>query len=310
MVNAPPGWWGQAPISGLRVKEQQYRGSDGGYRPYMYDMAGLQRSTNWDGYIGPNGEKFDSKGRIWGQYYEGGAERTLGGAPGAAGFGGSPIPGAGTYGEQMAIAQKAYDNAIAQAKARKTQQFRMGGLLENGTVDPLSRYGTYQSMLQGQGADLDQLLESSYQRGIGGRGLGNQGERLARYQQALQNLGFQREVSSWNQDYANSITQAELERRDRMVAALQAARDNAYGDWGPSGNYGPESNRGPSTTDWTSNLASTVRRRNSLRTRPRSTPSKAELSKYGWGAAATWAKSQPKPKPKPSSPPRQRGGRY
>lgn len=144
------------------------------------------------------------------------------------------IPGAGVYGQRQANAELAYQNARAQAEARKNSMYHQYGLTSKGEVDQKNQYGRYQQMLGEQGFQLDQADESAIERGLGGGpGLGNQAERMLRYGHSVQNLGFQRDVNQIGTDYGIALGDAEVARRNAMTDALQAALGDAWGDWTP-----------------------------------------------------------------------------
>lgn len=242
-----PKWWGQAPISGLKVKEQQYRGNDGGYRPYMYDVTGLQRQG--DTYIGPGGVRLDAKGRVVGQYYEGGAERTLGGAAGGGGGGGGGagvpgIPGASVMGQQVAAGLAEYKKALARLNQNRlgtlTQFGYRGeidptnGVLKNMSVDATNPYGVYQGLRRNNAFQFEDLRDARLARGLGSKGLGAQGLDRARHEwgaadtsmaQALTGAlsGFDEQQQSAWQGYQNMLWQMQQE------AARSAAEDGDFG---------------------------------------------------------------------------------
>ncbi len=139
----------------------------------------------------------------------------------------SVIPQSGTYLEEQNIAQQAYDQAVAQLKTQRLSRQRQSGLNENWQVDPNSQYGAYQQMLHNQGANLDTARESGYDRGIGGRGLGNQMESSLRYGQAAENLGFQNQLAGYESDYQSGITGAGQNRQSAMLSAVQRAQQEA-----------------------------------------------------------------------------------
>lgn len=140
------------------------------------------------------------------------------------------IPGAGVYLQNQAKAQGAYERSKAQLMAQRAKQQISSGLGRDWQVDPRSQYGTYQSMLQNQGMELDQAQEAGQQRGFFGAGLGNQGDRMLRYGQAVQSLGFKNQISDWETDYQNQMADIERARHEAMLAELQSAADDAYND--------------------------------------------------------------------------------
>jgi hypothetical protein len=148
------------------------------------------------------------------------------------------IPGAGTYLENQAKAQSAYERAKAQLMAQRQQAQIKAGLNQNYEVDPYAQYGGYQQMLQTQGQELAAANEQAQQRGFFGPGLGNQGESALRYGHAVQALGFKNALADYESQYQAQLGELERQRKAEMLAALQSAADNAFGDWTPPG-YDP-----------------------------------------------------------------------
>lgn len=138
------------------------------------------------------------------------------------------IPGAGTYLQSQAGAQSAYEKAKAQLEAQRAQRQISSGLGKDWQVDPRAQYGAYQQMLQQQGAGLDTNQEQNQQRGFFGRGLGNQGESMLRYANAAQALGFQNQLSSWENEYQQGLMDIQQQQQEAMLSALQDAQQYAY----------------------------------------------------------------------------------
>lgn len=212
-----------------------------------------------------------------------GLYNNLGGSGG--GGGGSVIPGAGTYLADQAAAEKAYQDAITQLMStRRSEQFLTGfydapvqkAVMPTGlthgqqtkwkaahqydptvggawSVDPNSTVGQYQQLLGQEGSDLDANIANNQAHGFFGAGLGNQGERALRFQQASQNFGFQNQIGKYESDYQKGRQDALAARQAAMLAALQAAQAAAYGsgdwtDYGGGGDTGYDPNAGQAPT--------------------------------------------------------------
>lgn len=140
------------------------------------------------------------------------------------------IPGAGTYLQDQAKAQSAYERARASLQTQRSQKQITTGLGKDWQVDPHAQYGTYQAMLQGQGGQLQAAQEQAQQRGFFGRGLGNQGESALRYGQAVESLGFKNNLVDYENQYQASMGDLERAKQEADLAALQGARSDAYAD--------------------------------------------------------------------------------
>jgi len=154
---------------------------------------------------------------------------------GGGGGGGSVIPNSGTYLEEQAMAQQAYDRAIAALTTQRKQRQISSGLGEDWQVDPLLQYGGYQQMLMGQAQELGAADDDAMSRGLQGAGLGRQAEGLARYGHTVQNLGFKNQMASWEQEYQGGRASAEYDKKAAMLRALQNAYASNYGNWGGGG---------------------------------------------------------------------------
>jgi len=114
-----------------------------------------------------------------------------------------------------------------------------GGLNQDYQVDPNAQYGSYQQMLQSQGSELHAGNEQAQQRGFFGPGLGNQGESALRYGQAVQSLGFKNSLADYESGYQAQMGDIERQKNDEMLASLQGAAGDAWGDWTDPG-YDPQ----------------------------------------------------------------------
>lgn len=202
------------------------------------------------------------------------------------------IPGAGVYGQQQANAEVAWQNARAAAEAKKNSQYNVAGLLSDGSVDPRNQYGAYQAMLMRQGGGLDQARDNAMERGLGGGpGLGNQAERTLRYANAVEGLGFQGNVNQIATDYGLAMGDADTTRRDAMTTALQQALSNAWGDWTPP-DMAPDvvANTKVANTQ----KSATAKLAAATLGQSKNAVKNTDLSQFGWGAAATFAKAKKK----------------
>lgn len=142
----------------------------------------------------------------------------------------------------------AYARATARLKYNRATQQSRSGLLGNWDVDPRAMYGTYQALLQRQGAELDDALNAQNERGLWGGGLANQPERILRYGQAVENLQYKQQLQDWEAEYQMGMGQAEWERQQELLKnAYPQYGDGDGGDGGDGdggGDY-PESEPGP-----------------------------------------------------------------
>lgn len=209
-----------------------------------YDVS--QMTRNPDGTYSTDGYNFDSEGRpLSGGVPGDGPNQWTQGLPGArggsspndmgggGGGGGASIPGAGTYLEMQALANKAYNDAVASLKTQRRQRQIGAGLLDDWTVDPKAQYGLYHQMLSGQGFALDEAEANAMDRGLMGAGLGRQAERALRYGHSVENLGFKNQLSGWEQEFQSGMGRAEYDKAMAMLQAQQMAMANAgYGGGG------------------------------------------------------------------------------
>lgn len=155
------------------------------------------------------------------------------------------IPGVGLYGEQMALAEKAYEAALADITRRRNsllQQLGMRPIMDkNGSikslvVDPKNPYGEYQQLRKSEATDLQATENDSLSRGLeADEGLGGQPVSQLRYTQHVGDLNFTRNAMSNLGGLAREQQQA-LDQKNMTImqaqeAALQAAM--AAGAYGP-----------------------------------------------------------------------------
>ena len=206
------------------------------------------------------------------------------------------IPGAGTYLQDQAKAQSAYERAKAALGAQRQQKQIGAGLNKDYQVDPNAQYGGYQQMLQGQGSELMQANEQAQQRGFFGPGLGNQAESAMRYGHAVQNLGFKNSMMDYENAYQVGIGDLERMKQEADLYALQQAQQQAFsgGDFTEPG-YDPSYDQGPYPGSEEPLY-----------------PEEGNLGMQlppGFNAGPLWApKPKPKPKPQPKPKPGRAGG--
>jgi hypothetical protein len=249
---APP------PSSGGDGMPRQIYGPGSRGQDARWDVRGLPKNEKGE-YVDAQGNTYDENGLSisgrksdpnfqgkpsdqmdgdqWGSYLGGGGAASGAGGGGGSGFGGGVIPGAGTYLYEQAMAQGAYDKAIAALASQKSARQAAAGLGKDWNVDPMSQFGGYQQMLRGQGLELDDAEAQAMGRGLQGAGLGRQAEGMARYGHTVQNLGFRAQLSDWENEYQSGVGNAEFAKQQAMLEALRAAQEASYGDWGDSGGY-------------------------------------------------------------------------
>src|SRR3954469_2952947 len=123
----------------------------------------------------------------------------------------NPLVGQDVYDQQSALANQAYQQALAQLAAQRDNAYhdaRLLGGAKGGAVDPHNQYGQYQQMLGAQGSQLDSDRASSLARGLVGHGLAAQGQSGLRNIFGSQDLQFQRQVSNIGQNFAWGSQQA------------------------------------------------------------------------------------------------------
>jgi hypothetical protein len=155
------------------------------------------------------------------------------------------IPGVGLYGEQMALAEKAYEQALADIQRRRTallQQLGMKPIMgSNGTikslvVDPKNPYGEYQQLRKSEATDLTATENDSLARGLSpDEGLGGQPISSLRYTQHVGDLNFTRNAMSNLGSLAREQQQAHDQKNMSIMQAQEAALQAAIA----AGAYGP-----------------------------------------------------------------------
>lgn len=148
----------------------------------------------------------------------------------------TPIPGVAQYSQLIALAQKAYKQAVAEFGLQRSQLLQQygytgqidpaTGLVKNLGVDPNNPYGLYQQTLHGYGQAAEGLKEQMASRGIRG-GLANQAMDQQKY-------GFGKDTSTLAQQLQQSLlgvqeqqTQAYFQEQTSIVNAQLSALQQA-----------------------------------------------------------------------------------
>lgn len=152
---------------------------------------------------------------------------TTNSAPATAPSGQRPIPYAGIYLEQQALAQQAYEAALAQLNEQQTSLFNRFGLrMNNGKteVDPLNQFGEYQQLRRQQATELDDIEANTRGRGLFG-GVAGQALNPARYAHGIQNLGL-------SNSFLDAFKGIQSQRNEALItknrALMEAERDQLY----------------------------------------------------------------------------------
>jgi len=155
------------------------------------------------------------------------------------------IPGAGLYGQEMSLAEQAYEAALADINRRRTSLLQQLGMrpvmdaqgnITSLQVDTKNPYGQYQQLRRNEGQNLDIAEQDSIGRGLGhGQGLAHQGETKLRYDQHVQDLNFSRDAMSNLYGLENQKQQALQTKNWSLLTAQQAALQAAAaaGAWQP-----------------------------------------------------------------------------
>lgn len=96
----------------------------------------------------------------------------------------TPIPYVGPYGEQQALAQRAYEQALSQINSQRSQTLQQYGFMPgadgNAVIDPSNPYGMLQQTYLTNQQEADSLEQGARSRGFSGSGLGQQGVNAGR----------------------------------------------------------------------------------------------------------------------------------
>ena len=162
----------------------------------------------------------------------------------------SAIPGAGIYAEAAAMANRAYDNALAQINKNRLNTLTdygykgtvdpTTGVVGGVVVDPNSVYGKLQQLLHGEAVQDEGALFQAEDRGLVG-GLANQAQSQLRYDHGAQDTQLGNDLQSAF-DALNQQQQSAAEARNEALwqaelAQLQAAI--------AAGAYNPPSDSSP-----------------------------------------------------------------
>lgn len=154
------------------------------------------------------------------------------------------IPGAGVYGQAVALAKKRYQQRLADINKQRQSTMRTAGftgdidpetgLISGMRTDPYNRYGAYQQLNRVQAQRADEQFSENVGRGLGRGGL------------AAQNLGnlrydFGREDASFGANLADQLaglTRQQDEDRFAYDQALYEAQLEAARAAAEAGDYG------------------------------------------------------------------------
>jgi hypothetical protein len=135
------------------------------------------------------------------------------------------------------LALKAWNQAKSALRAKQGQiwqQYGFTGEFDENTgqaknvgIDVKNPYGSYQTMLQNQGEQLDNADEDSQDRGIAGKGLGAQKGSRARWQHGAQQSQWGQQFAGANADIANQWQTAGFDYQGALLAAQRAAIQDA-----------------------------------------------------------------------------------
>ena len=105
----------------------------------------------------------------------------------------TPIPYIGPYGEQQALAQRAYEQALSQINSQRSQTLQQYGFMPgadgNAVIDPSNPYGLMQQTYLTNQQEADTLEQGARSRGFSGAGLGQQGVNAGRVAEGARLFG-------------------------------------------------------------------------------------------------------------------------
>jgi hypothetical protein len=139
---------------------------------------------------------------------------------------GDVIPGAGMYTQQMALAQQAYELALADIARRRAQLLHNLGFRQTGSglePDWKNPYGQYWQHRRRSATDLERTENSSIARGLGLEGAGLQPVTNLRHEQRAQDAAFMNAAQTQMGDLAHAQMQALMTRNWAFLQAQQQA---------------------------------------------------------------------------------------
>jgi hypothetical protein len=200
----------------------------------------------------------------------------------------------GVYRDRQLQAQKAFQDAQASIGTQRQQlrnQFglrsKTGGGFE---ADPYSQYGAVQQLKQRQGSDLSAAWDDASARGVGHVGLGAQREHGLRYAHGAQSQELGNQFTQGLSDLDSAALRAEGDYRNTMMGIdADSIRDAIANRMFNTPDY---SGLDPEPSPYAQQMAKTIpiqNRKTTIKQRKQAAKA-APLRKYGWGAAATYAK--------------------
>lgn len=139
------------------------------------------------------------------------------------------IPFVGPYAQAQALAQQAYENAMAQTNSQRSQVMQQYGFMPdangNLVIDPSNQFGQVQQTMLTNQQEADSLEQAAGNRGFHGAGFGQQGVNAGRLaeqgrifnvgQSALNNLTGLSQAAAQNQwNLSNSTLQNQMNSVD------------------------------------------------------------------------------------------------
>lgn len=188
----------------------------------------------------------------------------------------SASPNSAVYAQNALGADQAYQTAMQNINARRTNMYTQAGFSPDGTsVDGTNLTGGYQQMMRAQGQGIENAHESALSRGIGAGGIAAQPGSDLRYGFGVQqknfadnltnnNAAFDAEGMTQQQNLWNTILQLQMQSiSDARAAGTTGAGATTSSSGGGSGSkpgaapppgYGPigstvASSAGPGTYD-------------------------------------------------------------
>lgn len=147
----------------------------------------------------------------------------------------TPIPGVGGYGQSSALANLAYQQAMAQLIAKRAQLLSQygytaqydptSGAMTSMGVDPWNPYGQYQVLLAKSAASSMEAEQERIARGLSQRGLGAQADTRSQWLAGAESSALGHQFGNDLLDIENAMAQAGYENQNaRAQARLDAAR--------------------------------------------------------------------------------------
>lgn len=131
-------------------------------------------------------------------------------------------PNQGLYGEYQAHAVDAYNKAKIAIQQRRSGIFNQFGFNPDGSVDGNNLTGGYQQMKHAQSQELQHAENQAQERHLGAHGLGAQVANAPRFQEDADAAAFAQNYLSQLQGNDESLSGAEGQYQQDMIAARRA----------------------------------------------------------------------------------------